>query len=147
MFVVPKASTAQAISAEEAYLVFGFGAAGGVAPWTGRDVLFRAAGDEGDAGEPGRRHRRPGRQVEGMPIDQSTSVASMVAASTAPRQDHRHPGRRDLRRARANRAALRSLSFQAYGQTGGYFPDTTAAAFDKRNVRDGHYSAGRTSST
>src|SRR5262249_28089830 len=28
---------------------------------------------------------------------------------------------------------------EAFGQTGGYLPDTGVAAFDKRNVRDGHY--------
>ena len=41
----------------------------------------------------------------------------------------------------ANRAVLRSLTFEAYGQDLGYLPDANATSFDKRNVRDGHYVA------
>jgi len=40
-----------------------------------------------------------------------------------------------------NRANLKALAFQAVSQTNGYLPDSTAAAFDKRSLRDGHYVA------
>lgn len=39
-----------------------------------------------------------------------------------------------------SRASLSTLAYQDEGQTCGYWPDSTAAGFDKRNVRDGHYS-------
>jgi hypothetical protein len=32
------------------------------------------------------------------------------------------------------------LAFRAFGQNHAYFPDSTATAFDKQNIRDGHYS-------
>lgn len=38
-----------------------------------------------------------------------------------------------------NRGNLRTLAFQARSQTCGFWPDSNSAAFDKRNVRDGHY--------
>ena len=38
-----------------------------------------------------------------------------------------------------NRGNLRSLYLQAKGQTCGYLPDSNKNAFDKMNVRDGHY--------
>jgi hypothetical protein len=34
---------------------------------------------------------------------------------------------------------LKALAFQATGQSNGYLPDSTATAFDKRSLRDGHY--------
>ena len=38
-----------------------------------------------------------------------------------------------------NRAQIRVLAFQDRSQTCGYYPDSTATAHDKQNVRDGHY--------
>src|SRR5262249_43687488 len=38
-----------------------------------------------------------------------------------------------------DRAQLRVLAFQDYGQGCGYWPDSTPTAPDKQNVRDGHY--------
>src|SRR5262249_30232511 len=40
VFVVPKASTEQSITAEQAYFVFGFGAAGMALPWNDEAFLF-----------------------------------------------------------------------------------------------------------
>ena len=39
----------------------------------------------------------------------------------------------------ANRGTLDLLAFQAPGQKFGFYPDSTVAHKDKRNVRDGHY--------
>jgi hypothetical protein len=41
-----------------------------------------------------------------------------------------------------NRATLKMLAFQSFKQAclGAVYPDSTPSAFDKRNVRDGHYS-------
>jgi hypothetical protein len=138
VFVVPKTSTAQAISAEEAYMVFGFGAAGGVLPWVDEAFYFVRPATKGTQVSLGAIIGVPAAKWKGNPIDQSTNVASMVAASTAPDKTIGILGT-EIYDGATNRAALRSLSFQAYNQGGGYFPDTTTAAFDKRNVRDGHY--------
>jgi hypothetical protein len=138
VFVVPTASTAQAISAEEAYMVFGFGATGGVTPWTDPTFYFVRPPTKGTQVSLGAIIGVPAAKWKGNQIDQSTSVASMVAASTSPNGTIGILGA-EIYDSATNRAVLRSLSFQGYGQTGGYFPDTNATAFDKRNVRDGHY--------
>src|SRR5262249_12639768 len=39
----------------------------------------------------------------------------------------------------SSRANLHSLAFRAFAQNRSYWPDSTPTAFDKRNVRDGHY--------
>src|SRR5262245_22259435 len=138
LFVVPKASTAQAISAEEAYLVFGFGAAGLVTPWTDETFYIVRPATKGTQVSLGAIIGVPAAKWKGQRIDQSTAVAAMVAASTAPDKTIGSLGT-EIYDSATNRAALRALSFEAYGQSGGYFPDSTVTAFDKRNVRDGHY--------
>jgi ABC-type phosphate transport system substrate-binding protein len=40
----------------------------------------------------------------------------------------------------ANRTTLNALAFQAVGQTGAFYADSTSAIKDRQNVRDGHYS-------
>ena len=42
VFAVPRASSQTAITAEEAYFVFGFGSSGQVAPWLDNSLLLRA---------------------------------------------------------------------------------------------------------
>lgn len=39
----------------------------------------------------------------------------------------------------APRTLLNSLAFAAYGQTKAYYADSDATSFDRKNVRDGHY--------
>jgi hypothetical protein len=138
VFVVPKASTAQAISAEEAYLTFGFGAAGMASPWLDPMFYFVRPATKGTQVSLGAVIGVPAAKWKGQPIDQSTAVASMTAASSAPDKTIGILGA-EIYDSTSNRAALRSLTFQGYLQTNGYLPDTSASAFDKRNVRDGHY--------
>ena len=142
VFVVPTASTAHAISAAEAYLTFGFGAAGMVSPWLDPMFYFVRPATKGTQVSLGAMIGVPAAKWKGQPIDQSTAVASMVAASSAPDKTIGILGA-EIYDSASNRAALRSLSFQGTfpgaAQTSGYLPDTTATAFDKRNVRDGHY--------
>jgi hypothetical protein len=37
------------------------------------------------------------------------------------------------------RSMVQVLAFKAFGQNEAYFPDSTPTAFDKQNIRDGHY--------
>ena len=142
VFVVPKASTATAISAAEAYLTFGFGANGMVSPWLDPMFYFVRPATKGTQVSMGAMINVPAAKWKGQPIDQSTAVASMVAASSAPDKTIGILGTEIYDSTRSG-GSLRSLSFQGTfpnaAQTGGYLPDTTATAFDKRNVRDGHY--------
>jgi hypothetical protein len=38
-----------------------------------------------------------------------------------------------------NRASVRALAYQTWGQDCAYLPDSSATSFDKLNVRNGHY--------
>jgi len=138
LFAVPKVSTAQAISAEEAYMVFGFGAAGGVTPWNDEAFFYIRPATKGTQVSLGAVIGVPAAKWKGLPIDQSTVLASMLAASLSPQKAIGILGT-EIYDSASNRMVLRALSFEGFGQTGGYFPDTTVSALDKRNVRDGHY--------
>jgi hypothetical protein len=40
----------------------------------------------------------------------------------------------------ANRSkGIKTLAFQAFGQSAAYYADSTSSAYDKQNLRDGHY--------
>lgn len=138
VFVVPTASVATAISAEEAYFVFGFGQAGQVSPWLNESFYFVRPPSKGTQVSLGAVIGVPAAKWKGQRLDQSTAVASSVASASSPDQAIGILGA-EIYDSAANRAALRALTFQAYGQTLGYLPDSGAASFDKRNVRDGHY--------
>jgi hypothetical protein len=140
VFVAPTASIATAISAEEAYLVFGFGQAGGVSPWTNEDFYFIRPASKGTQVSLGATINVPAAKWKGKRIDKSTEVASSVATATAPDQAIGILGT-EIYDSAANRAVLRTLTLQAYKQELGYLPDSVASAFDKRNVRDGHYAS------
>ena len=109
-----------------------------VSPWLDPTFYFVRPATKGTQVSMGAMIGVPAAKWKGQPIDQSTAVASMVAASSAPDKTIGILGA-EIYDSAANRMGLRSLSFQGYMQTGGYLPDTTATAFDKRNVRDGHY--------
>jgi hypothetical protein len=140
LFAVPTASMATAISAEEAYLVFGFGAAGGVEPWTNEDYYFIRPASKGTQVSLGAVIGVPAAKWKGQRIDKSTDVASGTASAKAPDQAIGILGT-EIYDSAANRAVLRTLTFQALSQNLGTLPDSVATAFDKRNVRDGHYVA------
>ncbi len=138
VFVVPTASVATAISAEEAYLVFGFGAAGGVQPWTNEETYFIRPASKGTQVSLGAAIGVPAAKWKGKRIDKSTEVASSTASAKAPDQAIGILGT-EIFDSAANRAVLRTLAFQGFSQNLGYLPDSVATTFDKRNVRDGHY--------
>jgi hypothetical protein len=140
VFVVPSASVASAISAEEAYFVFGFGQPGGISPWTNEAFYFVRTASKGTQVSLGATIGVPAAKWKGKQFDKSTDVASGVATATAPDQAIGILGT-EIYDSAANRAVLQSLTFQAYKQDLGYLPDSLASTFDKRNVRDGHYVA------
>ena len=136
LFVVPEASSQKALTAEEAYFVFGFGAAGMAAALDRRDAVFHPHHHQEHPGGAGREHPGAGCQVEGRELDQSTEVVNGVASSVSPEKTIGILGAEIYENSRDK---LNALAFQAYKQTQAYYPDSTAAARDKRNLRDGHY--------
>jgi hypothetical protein len=140
-------STQTAITAEEAYLVFGLGADKGmVAPWTDPNFTFGRPTSKGK-----------GTQISiganiGVPngkwklindadhqIDQSSDVPVKMTTGAAAGAAEKVLGILGVEIYDLVRATVHSLAFRAYGQRRSYWPDAQPSSFEKRNVRDGHY--------
>jgi hypothetical protein len=140
LFVVPKTASPMAISSQQAALVFGTGATANVAPWTDENFYFIRTPTKGVEVSLGTLIQVPPAQWHGQQISASNDVVTKVAASTQPEKTIGILGSETYDSA-ANRATLKALAFQAGNQTNGYLPDSTATAFDKRSLREGHYVA------
>lgn len=136
VFVVPEGSSQTAITAEEAYFVFGFGAAGQILPWLDEAFFFIRPITKSTLLALAAAIRVPGARWKGTPLESSTLVVNAVATSAMV---ERTIGILGAEVYDVNRATLNSLAFRSWNQFFAYYPDSTAAATDKANVRDGHY--------
>jgi hypothetical protein len=161
-FIVPKAAFdngVKSISAEAAYLVFGFDPAakdaasakayGTGTPWlsmdniwvrddtSGTQTMLGAAINVPAASWKASNYTDATPQIHGKGLS-SGNVASFVGNSTTPDSTIGILASTDLNTP-ANVAKLRGLAFQGYGQTCGYWPDATAGSGDFANVRSGKY--------
>jgi hypothetical protein len=109
-----------------------------VAPWLDEMFYFVRPPTKGTQVSLGANIGVPAAKWKGQRQDQSTTVATLVGTSASAEKTIGILGT-EIYDSTSNRAALKSLAFQAYSQEAGYLPDTGAATFDKRNVRDGHY--------
>lgn len=135
--VVPTASSQASISAEAAYFVFGFGKAGMVTPWLDDSQIFVRSPTSGTQQMIARAITVPAEKWKGVSLAKSGDVLTSVATSVSPEAAI---GILAADVADANRDKVKTLAFEAFKQkTCGYWPDSTATSFDKRNVRDGHY--------
>lgn len=142
VMAVPKASSAVAITFEEAYFVFGFGPtilqqmAGSIDPWlietelqvrnnTKSTQLTWAANIAVDASK-----------WHGIANSGSPAVVTGLQNSANPTAAIGILGAEVYD---ANRATLTELAFRAQGQYAAYWADSTITSRDKKNVRDGHY--------
>lgn len=136
--VVPNASTQQSISAEAFYLIYGLGPEADIAPWNNADPAYYI-------------HRNENSFVQlylseatGLPVTKyygtdagtNSNTVSYLAALATPEQGI---GFCSGDVADANRGTVRTLAWQQTGQNVGYWPDSSATAFDKQNVRNGQY--------
>jgi hypothetical protein len=138
LFVVPEASTQKALTAEEAYFVFGFGTAGMAAPWTDEAFYFIRTTTKSTLVALAANIRVPAAKWKGRKLDQSTEVVNGVAGSTSPEKTIGILGAEIYEQSRGK---LNALAFAAYKQTKAYFADSTSDLRDKRHMRDGHYTA------
>jgi hypothetical protein len=139
-FMVPKGSAETSISSEAAYNVYGFGANSQVTPWTDQTLIFQRNGSSGTQNMIAAAIGVPA--VQWFGVNEGSSTAMLNALNAAGTDNTKAPKAigilaSDL--ADNNRATLKPLAYQDVGQSCGYFPDSTASAEDKRNVRDGHY--------
>lgn len=136
VFIVPKASTQQAITAEEAYFVFGFGAAGMVSPFDDEAFMFIRPTTKSTLLSIAAAIHVPAAKWKGTPFDKSSDLLNAVATSTSPEKTIGILGAEIYDQ---NRDKVTSLAFRTYQQKHAYFPDSSSTSKDKRNLRDGHY--------
>lgn len=141
-FAVPLASTATSISAEAAYLLYGFGAASHpVAPWTDPAYIFQRDASSGTEAMIATAINVPAASWKPAANTNKTSDLVLAALTAAAAGAHADAaiGIMSAAYMDGKRAQLKELAYQHYGQSCGYLPDSTATSFDKANVRDGHY--------
>jgi ABC-type phosphate transport system substrate-binding protein len=142
LFVIPKASFTngnKAITAEEAYFVFGYGAAGQAKPWIVEADLARRNAQSGTQLTIAANISVPAGVWKGVDKGGSGGVRDALIAANAGTSPATAIGILGSDIYDLNRDKLASLAFQAFHQKGAFFADSTATSFDKRNVRDGHY--------
>ena len=138
VLAVPKASTQQAITAEEAYFLFGFGAdVGMVMPWTNpAEVFTRAVTASTLQAWANNIGVLPVTKFKGTPLAKSNDVVNALKNATDPEAAIGILGDEVYDQ---NRASLNVLAYKAYHQYHAYYPDSTPSSIDKQNIRDGHY--------
>jgi hypothetical protein len=124
------------ISKAAGYFVYGFGMDSGVDPWTDPTAIFTRDANSGT--------QQMISVAIGVPPDKfqgtaTTSSADMVTQLTTAANAEGAIGIATGEVAAANSASLNVLAYQDSDQTCGFWPDSTATATDKKNVRDGHY--------
>lgn len=143
--IVPNASSQTSIAAEALYFIYGFGPSGNVAPWNvageiyGRNATSAAQIALGlGIGVPADRFVC-GNAASGLPCLDTRSNGGTVTALSASLNPENAIGFTSTEVADLNRSTVRTLAYQHTDQSCGYWPDSTSTAFDKANVRDGHY--------
>ena len=148
-FAVPVSSAYSEISAEAAYFAFGFGKAGGIrdanggnAIWSDENYLFKRSATSGTQAMLAAAIGVPAGLWKGKSHKASDDVAASIqAAGQQAATANAALGilAADYIDSKNLRAQVKVLAFQDSSQRCAVFPDSTASAHDKRNVRDGHY--------
>jgi hypothetical protein len=136
-FVVPTASSAEAIWAEEAYYAFGFGDENKLHPWDDQDLMFIRPPSKSTLVVLADNIQVPPNKWHGVAENASSDVVTAVSTSPSPQPTIGILGAEVYDADRS--AGIKTLAYRTFGQYHAYYPDSTATAFDKKNVRDGHY--------
>ena len=138
-FVVPSASTQTIISAEAAYLVYGFGNDSGAAPWTDETKIEQRNASSGTQQMIGAFLGVPAAKFKGHANAGSGDLITSLDGSAAGGNADKAIGILATDQADKNRSKIKVLGYQHFKQSCAYWPDSTSTSFDKANVRDGHY--------
>lgn len=148
VFVVPKASSQVSISAAAAYFVFGFGNDSGVSPWTVDTSIYRRNASSAvqallavAIGVPLTRWAGVdvGTLAENTDAGLSGAAAVVNALELDPNAEQAIGILATTNLDPTTTTHISTLAYKDFDQSCGYYPDSTAAAHDKANVRDGHY--------
>jgi len=137
VFAVPSSSQQASISAQAAYMVWGFGNDSGVAPWTNEAYMLQRGGSSGTQSMMAAAIDLDPFAWKGVLNAANQNVLNGILAAGAA--SNQTIGIMGADFAEDNRSQVNILTLQDHGQTCGYYPDSTATSFDKQNVRDGHY--------
>lgn len=140
-------STQQTITAEEAYLIMGLGATvSETPPWNDPQYIYGRTATKGTQVSIGANIGVAAAKWKLLAdaqheIDQSNGVATALAALLSSSNAEQALGilGAEIYDSTNYRSQMHALAFRAYGQYHSYWPDSTPTAFDKANVRDGHY--------
>lgn len=138
VLAVPEGSTQTAITFEEAYYVFGFGAAGMISPWMDETQIFIRTATKSTQVAWAKSLGVPPDKFKGVPNDGSPAVVTSVANAQGPNIE-KAIGLLGAEVYDNTRATLNILAYRAPHQWAAYYPDSTSSSRDKKNVRDGHY--------
>jgi hypothetical protein len=137
-FVVPTASDQTAIWAEEAYYAFGFGNNNPLGPpWNNESFMFIRPTTKSTLVATALNIGVPPTKWKGTSEAASSDVVNAVTNSPSPEATLGILGAEVYDGDRGK--GIKTLAFRAFGQSAGYYPDSTSTAFDKQNLRDGHY--------
>jgi hypothetical protein len=138
-------STQTTITAEEAYLVAGLGPLKAmVSPWSDPQYFYGRVASKGTQISIGANIGVAASKWQliadaAHQIDQSGVVATSIAAQAATGNADKTLGILGVEVYDPARAMVHALAFRAFKQLKSYWPDSSRTAFDKQNVRDGHY--------
>lgn len=142
---VPTASTENIISAEAAYMVFGFAAsapANTIAPWTLPGDIYVRFWDSGTLEMIGTAIGLPGGKWVNATNKSSpqttgkTGLMQMAILNTGAMRPNSTIG---ILSTSGLKTGIKPLAFQGKGQLCSYLPDSSGSANDKINVRQGRY--------
>lgn len=142
VLAMAKGTDQTAITAEEAYFVFGFGptllAAMGaaIAPWTDEAQLSIRTTTKSTLLAWAANIAVPAARWHGIKNDASVQVVAALTGSSNPSAAIGILGSEVYD---GLRGSLTALAFRAFGQYAAYYPDSSATSRDKQNLRDGHY--------
>lgn len=138
-FIVPRASSQVAITAEEGYFAYGFpDGTGKAAPWVDQALRLSRGPTASTALTCAAAIGLKASQLQGTvpPKNTSSEVLNLVATGNPAEATIGLMGTEVFDQSRDK---VKLLAFRGFGQRYAYYPDSTATSFDKRNVRDGHY--------
>lgn len=135
-FATPSAENQQrVISGEAAYRVYGV-VPSGVAPWDDENYIFRRTKSSGNQTAVALTLGLPVDGLRGTDSNGSSNMRKAIVASTEPEKT---VGISSSDIIDISRDQLKWLAYQHYGQSVGFYPDSSPNSFDRKNVRDGHY--------
>jgi hypothetical protein len=145
-FAVPTASSENTISAEAAYMVFGFDAATGdqVMPFVTPNDIYVRFWDSGTLEMLGKAINLPGGKWKNATNASSTQTAGGTGGMqtdilTSGGMSGHVNSTIGILSTSGLKTGIKGLAFQGVGQSCSYYPDSSSSTNDKINVRQGRY--------